>query len=127
MSKHTILTVRAKYKNGQVTFGGPIPIQGEHNVLITFLEAEDELEVVPKAEYVEWLKSGCGLAERELEVLQLARDGLSNNKIADKLCLATGSVRNYLSSIYIKLNVHSRTSAVARAIELGLIKAETGK
>jgi LuxR family maltose regulon positive regulatory protein len=61
------------------------------------------------------------LSERELEVLGLIADGLSNQRIADQLVIALGTVKAHTSSIYGKLGVRSRTQAVARARELGLL------
>ena len=61
------------------------------------------------------------LTERELEITRLLTVGLSNQEIADQLFLAIGTVKKYTSNIYGKLGVHSRTQAVARARELGLV------
>jgi LuxR family maltose regulon positive regulatory protein len=61
------------------------------------------------------------LSKRELEVLQLLADGLSNLEIADKLVITIGTVKAHTASIYRKLNVNSRTQAAARARELGLL------
>jgi predicted ATPase/DNA-binding CsgD family transcriptional regulator len=61
------------------------------------------------------------LTERELEVLELIATGLTNQDIADELVISTGTVKWYTSQIYAKLSVSSRTGAVARARELGLI------
>jgi LuxR family maltose regulon positive regulatory protein len=61
------------------------------------------------------------LSERELEVLSLIAAGLANREIAERLFIAVGTVKRHVSNIYGKLDVHSRTQAVARAQELGLI------
>jgi LuxR family maltose regulon positive regulatory protein len=61
------------------------------------------------------------LTERELEVLHLVATGQSNREISRQLVLALGTVKWYISEIYSKLGVTSRTQAVARARELGLI------
>jgi LuxR family maltose regulon positive regulatory protein len=61
------------------------------------------------------------LGEREVEILQLVANGLSNREVADQLFLATGTVKWYLSEIYTKLYVTSRTQAIARARELNLL------
>lgn len=55
------------------------------------------------------------LSERELEVLVLIRDGLSNRDIAERLFLSVGTVKVHTRNIYGKLNVSSRTQAVAEA------------
>jgi LuxR family maltose regulon positive regulatory protein len=61
------------------------------------------------------------LSNRELEVLHLLGDGLSNSEIANKLTITVGTVKAHTASIYRKLNVNSRTRAVARARELNLL------
>jgi LuxR family maltose regulon positive regulatory protein len=61
------------------------------------------------------------LTDRELEVLRLLADGLSNQEIAEKLVVALGTAKTHTASLYRKLDVASRTQAVARARELGLI------
>ena len=61
------------------------------------------------------------LTERELEVLRLLADGLSNREIAQRLYLAEGTVKNYVSNILGKLDARDRTQAALRARELGLI------
>jgi predicted ATPase/DNA-binding CsgD family transcriptional regulator len=64
------------------------------------------------------------LTERELEILRLISEGLSNREIAQKLVLALGTVKWYNKQVYSKLGVHSRTEAVARAREVGLFDAQ---
>ena len=61
------------------------------------------------------------LTERELEVLQLVAQGLSNAEIASQLVFAASTAKQHLKNIYGKLNVHNRTQAVSRGRELGLL------
>jgi LuxR family maltose regulon positive regulatory protein len=61
------------------------------------------------------------LTAREIELLRLVAAGLSNQEIAEKLVIAVGTVKAHTASIYGKLDVRSRTQAVARARELGLL------
>ena len=61
------------------------------------------------------------LSERELEVLQLIAQGLSNREISERLFLALSTVKGHNRNIYGKLRVQRRTEAVARARELGLL------
>lgn len=60
------------------------------------------------------------LSARELEVLHLIAEGLSNQAIAQKLFLSTGTVKVHIKHIYSKLDVNSRTQAVARLHEMNL-------
>jgi LuxR family maltose regulon positive regulatory protein len=61
------------------------------------------------------------LSRRELEVLRLIADGLSNQEISDRLFLALSTVKGHTSRVFDKLAVQRRTEAVARARELGLL------
>jgi DNA-binding NarL/FixJ family response regulator len=61
------------------------------------------------------------LTEREREILELLALGLNNREIADRLSLAPGTVKNYVTTILQKLGVRDRTQAAIRARELGLI------
>jgi ATP/maltotriose-dependent transcriptional regulator MalT len=61
------------------------------------------------------------LTERELEVLRLIAQGMSNQQVADRLILSLGTVKWYTVQIYGKLQVANRTQAVARAREINLL------
>lgn len=61
------------------------------------------------------------LKQRELEVLRLIAEGLSNEEIAARLFVEVSTVRWHNRQVYSKLGVHSRTLAVARARALGLL------
>jgi predicted ATPase/DNA-binding CsgD family transcriptional regulator len=61
------------------------------------------------------------LTPRELEVLFLIAAGLTNQQIAEQLVISVGTTKFYTSQIYSKLNVSSRTQAVAYARDLGLL------
>ena len=61
------------------------------------------------------------LSDREVEVLQLAARGLSNQDIANELCLSLRTVQAHLGHIFNKLQVSSRTEAVVRALKEGWI------
>jgi LuxR family maltose regulon positive regulatory protein len=61
------------------------------------------------------------LGERELEVLRLIAAGYSNQDIADRLVIAQGTVKRHINNIYGKLQVGSRTQAVAAARDLHIL------
>lgn len=61
------------------------------------------------------------LSGRELEILRLVSEGLSNKEIAEKLVIAEGTVKNHLSSILAKLSARDRMQAVLIARKIGLI------
>jgi LuxR family maltose regulon positive regulatory protein len=61
------------------------------------------------------------LSARELEVLKLLARGCSDRQIAENLVIASETVHKHLKNIYSKLDVHSRTAAVARAREMDLL------
>jgi DNA-binding NarL/FixJ family response regulator len=61
------------------------------------------------------------LSARELEVLALLAEGLSNQEIAGRLTIAPGTVKNHVSNVLSKLDARDRTQAVLRAQEIGLL------
>jgi NarL family two-component system response regulator LiaR len=64
---------------------------------------------------------GNDLTERQLEILALLVDGLTNNEIAEQLFLSPYTVRNHISEILSKLGTSTRTEAAALAVRLGLV------
>lgn len=62
------------------------------------------------------------LTPREREVLELLAEGLSNQEIGARLVLSQPTVKSHLARLYGKLGVPSRTAALARARELGLLR-----
>ncbi len=111
------------------------------NYVRTFLDAGTPLQtllraIAPRARYAQQLLASSGvdastplpqsaliepLSDRELAVLRLIADGLSNAEIAAHLVIATSTIKTHINNLYGKLNVRSRTQAVARARELQLI------
>src|SRR3712207_3400940 len=65
------------------------------------------------------------LTEREQEILSLIAEGYTNTAIASRLYLSPKTVRNYVSSIFTKLEVADRPQAIVRAREAGLGREET--
>jgi LuxR family maltose regulon positive regulatory protein len=61
------------------------------------------------------------LSDREIEVLHLIVNGLSNREIAEELVVAVSTIKTHVNHIYRKLEVNSRTQAVAKSQQLGLL------
>ena len=61
------------------------------------------------------------LTRRELQVLQLAADGLANEEIAEKLVISEKTVKNHIANIFSKLQVNDRTQAILYALRKGLM------
>ena len=62
-----------------------------------------------------------GLSEREVELLKLMTNGLSNKEIANELGLSIRTVQGHVAQIFNKLGVNSRTEAVVRGLQEGLV------
>jgi NarL family two-component system response regulator LiaR len=62
-----------------------------------------------------------GLSKRELEVLQLMAQGLSNHQIAEQLFVSLNTIKTHSSKVFEKLEVQRRTQAVDKAKKLSLI------
>ena len=79
---------------------------------------------VPSSGKTPGQKSAEVLSDREIEVLKYATRGLSNQNIADELCLSLRTVQAHLGHIFNKLQVSSRTEAVVRALKEGWVTLE---
>ncbi|MCG6879338.1 MAG: LuxR C-terminal-related transcriptional regulator [Deltaproteobacteria bacterium] len=100
-------------------------------LLSKFLESEDEALVGyakrivsafdPKKQSESEGMLNERLSKRELEVLSLIKAGRSNQEIAEELFISLSTVKTHIRNIYEKISVHSRTQALIRAKELGLL------
>jgi DNA-binding NarL/FixJ family response regulator len=84
-----------------------------------------DLEARPQASYPRFMigtRPGPTLTPREVDVLNALGEGLRNIAIARKMHVSESTVRTYLSHVYSKLGVSSRTAAIVRARELGMIE-----
>lgn len=64
---------------------------------------------------------GTELTARELDVLRLLVEGMSNQDIANRLSVRLNTVRNHVQNILLKLNAHSKLEAVATAVREGIV------
>ena len=62
-----------------------------------------------------------GISKRELEVLQLMSEGLSNNEIAERLFVSLNTIKTHSSNLFVKLDVKRRTQAIEKGRKLLLI------
>lgn len=65
---------------------------------------------------------GSRLTSREIEILRIAAQGLSNREIAAQLSLSVNTVRNHMQHVLNKLGAHSKLEATAIAVRLGLVR-----
>jgi NarL family two-component system response regulator LiaR len=70
------------------------------------------------------LQAGESLSPRELQIIKLAAQGMSNKNIAQELGLTVRTVKGHLANIFAKLNVSSRTEAVITGLRAGFLSAE---
>ncbi|MFA5377180.1 MAG: LuxR C-terminal-related transcriptional regulator [Dehalococcoidia bacterium] len=61
------------------------------------------------------------LTPRQIEILELVRDGLTNKEIASKLEVAEASIKCHITNIHVKLNARDRTQAVVIALRRHII------
>jgi len=94
---------------------------GAGRLLAAFPILEPESPLPMRASETELIEP---LSEREIEVLELLAQGLTNQQAASRLYLTLNTVKAHTRNIYGKLAVHSRTQAVARARSLGLLASD---
>ncbi len=85
------------------------------------VEKEVPVMVTPLAELNEIERQKLGLSSREMEVLTLMAEGLSNQEIAGRLFVSLNTVKTHSSNLFEKLEVKRRTQAVSKAKQLQII------
>jgi DNA-binding CsgD family transcriptional regulator len=79
---------------------------------------------IPRGPRASTRKNPAGLTSREIQVLRLLVRGHTNNELAQRLHISAKTIDHHVSSILEKLEVRSRTEAVAAAIGLGILKTD---
>jgi DNA-binding NarL/FixJ family response regulator len=90
----------------------------------SWLSPKVAAKVMKKALGKEEAEEAIPLTERELEVLRFVAKGWSNQRIAEELSITEGTVKNHVTNIYTKLEMHSRAEAVAWAWRQGLVNPD---
>jgi two-component system response regulator DevR len=91
--------------------------------------ARGEAPVDPRAArmMIHWLREGPEantpdhFTLREIEILHLIAEGLTNRDIAERICLSENTIKTYIQGLYQKLDAHNRIEAVMRATKWGLL------
>lgn len=92
------------------------------NQLLRAFPGDESEQVEPSSSQVSELGYIEPLSEREIEVLNLIAEGLTNPEIATRLVLSLYTVKTHTRNIYSKLGVNNRTQAVSKARTLGILK-----
>jgi len=87
-----------------------------------FLMRNSGIKSIPRRMRKITQSNPANLTERELDILNLLRDGLQNKEIASRLFISAKTVDNHITSIFYKLEVNTRIKAVQEASHLGILK-----
>lgn len=77
---------------------------------------------VPRGMRASTRSNPCDLTERELEVVALLCEGLKNSEIAERLCRSVRTIDHHVAACFAKLDVSTRSEAVAAALRLGVVR-----
>ncbi|MDP2304717.1 MAG: helix-turn-helix transcriptional regulator [Pseudomonadota bacterium] len=103
---------------GEQRFHGAVQVRGERVELVCSSVGTTRVIALREAEGIE----GSGiLTPRERAVLVLVARGLTNARVAERLSVSPATVRSHMEHLMRKLDVRSRSQAVARALSLGEI------
>jgi LuxR family maltose regulon positive regulatory protein len=95
----------------------------QQKYITRLLFAFSQSDIIPSKSKIDPRQTGLvePLTERELEILRLVAQGLSNTEISQRLFLALSTIKGHNLRIFTKLQVQNRTEAVASARDLGLL------
>jgi len=109
-----------EYSSGMSALYGQLPQQIKHKPFVETILRNIEL-TVDEGHNQEFAKARAVLSQRELGVLGLIAQGMSNQEIAEKLFISLHTVKTHARRINSKLEVKSRTQAIIKAREIGVI------
>lgn len=89
---------------------------------VKFLMRNEGIKSIPRGIRKSTRSNPSNLTDREIDVLQLLKEGLQNKEIADKLFISPKTVDHHISSIFYKLEVNSRAKAVQESSRQGILK-----
>jgi DNA-binding CsgD family transcriptional regulator len=127
----------APYERALALAAGPEPALRESLLILERLGAgplaaivrqrlrEKGVRAIPRGPRASTRGNPAGLTAREVQVLMLLVRGHTNNELALRLHISAKTIDHHVSSILEKLEVRSRTEAVAAAMGLGILKADT--
>jgi LuxR family maltose regulon positive regulatory protein len=105
---------------------GPDPIADYARQVLDALQVDDKPEPLSRSPAPQAQSLIEPLTAREIDVLGLLAEGLTNAEIGQRLVISLPTVKSHTRNLYGKLGVHSRREAVARARELGLLEDGSG-
>jgi len=101
-----------------VYHGGSLIPQELAKEVFQFFRTSEEKDILDQSPVVNIYE----LNKQELKILKYLAQGISNKAISEKMFLSLGTVKNYISNIYSKLDVKNRSSAIMKAIDEKIIK-----
>lgn len=108
-------------RDGEQRFHGSVEVQGQQLELVCSSVGNTRVISLQEADHEDGPEGSSLLTPREREVLVLVARGRTNARIAARLQVSQATVRSHMEHLMRKLDVHSRSQAVARALSLGEI------
>lgn len=115
--KETIINGIKNVAQGQGILDGKVMNRLSEMMLHNSMESKEQKEKADKQEKIKEDKRLELLTKREKEILSMVAEGYTNRQIAELLFISEGTVKNYISSIYDKLDVHDRTKLALMVME----------
>lgn len=115
--KETIINGIKNVAQGQGILDGKVMNRLSEMMLHNSMESKEQKEKADKQEKIKEDKRLELLTKREREILSMVAEGYTNRQIAELLFISEGTVKNYISSIYDKLDVHDRTKLALMVME----------